>query len=127
MKFCDLHYAKMREGVQSRGMWQLVAADGAEALSRVEREREEGEQTATTFDPLLNACMAIYTRAIAAGGLYLMMARPDGGEYCPLCELDAHTSDEAKNIGRPLSEQWVEDCLDAHRKQAEKLGLVLAS
>lgn len=123
MKLCDSHWSKLRDGVHVRGLSQLVAADGAEAMARVERERAEGEQSAATFDPLLNSTMAIYTRAIEAGGLYLMGQKPDGSEYCPLCELDEHAKNDRPELGS-LSHQWIEGCLDAHRKQAEALGLV---
>lgn len=118
MKFCDEHWAKLRAGVQSRGLWHLVAESGEDAIQRMERELDDGKSSAASFDPLMGAHWAICGRAIAAGGLYLMT-----GDYCPLCELDAHATNEKPERG-PLSEQWIEGCLDAQRKHAEALGLV---
>ena len=126
MKFCDAHWAKLRAGVQARGMWHLVASSGDDMGARIDRELEDGKSSAASFDPLMAATLAIYGNAINAGGLYLMGQHDNGAEFCPLCELDAHAPNDRPNAG-PLSVQWIDGCLDAQQAHARSLGLLSAA
>lgn len=112
MKFCAEHWEHLRQAVKSRGMWQLVAKDGAAAVARV-KEEIEGTASDDNFDPLAAATWAIYGRAIELGGLAMMQE-----DLCPLCELNRQVKanpeiaqTDAK--GNPPSQNWIDGCCDS--------------
>lgn len=111
MKACQPHYDLIRDGVKSRGLWHLVAQSG-EAASEILNNQAQGIKGPAAYDPLLNATMEIYARAVECGGIYLMQ-----GNYCPLCEADKH-------MGAGESQKWIDGCLDAHLKYCQENGLV---
>lgn len=104
---CLPHWGALRDGVKSRGMWQLVASSGAEASAMMAAELK-GEPTG--FDPLMSANWAIFAAALEFGGLAMM-----AGDHCPLCEADAHGGH---------AQEWIDGCLDAQLERARELGLV---
>ena len=90
MKMCDQHWTELRHAIAVRGLNDFVAAGGGELLERIKGELEDKPQTKRNFDPLLSANFALMSNAIRGGGLYLLGLKPDGGEYCPVCEAEAH-------------------------------------
>lgn len=112
MKFCDCHWAALKEAVKVRGMWGLVAKDGTAVMERI-KEEIAGNASDDNFDPLAAATWAIYGRAIELGGLNMMM-----GELCPLCELDTQVKGDSEiqqldANGRIPSQNWIEGCCDS--------------
>ena len=108
MRMCRPHWDALRQGVKDRGIWHLVASNGAEAAENMQRELA-GDQDAA-FDPLMAANWSLFSAAIECGGLEMMV-----GEHCPLCEADAHGG---------LAAEWLDGCLDAQLAHARALGLV---
>lgn len=121
MRFCKDHWAKMKAGVEDRGLGHLVAKSGEAAVERVVAELEH-RATDATFDPLMTAHWMIVNRALECGGLYLMTHNPDvaDGEFCPLCEVAKHTTP-------PADDDWIKGCLDAVRDMCVEKGLVVVA
>lgn len=114
MKICTEHWAALRKGVQDRGMWHLVAQSGKEAIDQMVDELQ-GEDTKAQHDPLMAAHWAISGKALEQGGLYLMGRKDDGSDYCPLCEVEAHTE-------AGMAQKWIDGCLDAQREYCVEIG-----
>jgi hypothetical protein len=118
MKFCDAHWTVLRAAIQTRGLWHLVAPDGVDAARRVQAELD-GEAVARDYDPLMAAYWMITGRALECGGPYLMGQKPDGADYCPLCELEEKSPAKAAD--------WIEPCCDSVLERCRKLGLLGAA
>lgn len=125
MQFCQPCYDKLREAIKARGMWPLVGSDETlkEKISQEVDHIQGGPppDARRTFDPLYQACMAIYGRAIQMGGLYLMT-----GDYCPLCELDKNAPLDAEIPAGYTThgDAWIGGCCDAQLAGARELGLM---
>lgn len=101
MKICADHWKTMREEIEQRGLSGLIAKTGEAAMEAEVRQLEEAKATGTvseqttkeTFDPLMSMHWHFTNNALQCGGLYLLGPREDGkndGEYCPVCEFEAH-------------------------------------
>lgn len=101
------HWEALKQGVQNRGMWHLVARSGEEATAHMLQELR-GEEA--PFDPLMAANWAICGAAIEFGGLAML-----SGNICPLCEADVHGG-HANN--------WINGCLDEQLRYAFEKGLM---
>ena len=123
MKICTEHWESLRTAIKSKGMWHLVAASGEQLVGRLEKELKD---EAAIEDPLMAANMMIWSRAIKLGGIYLMGQKEDGSAYCPLCELDYHADPKDPNLkdGEKPSENWIEGCTEALRKENQAKGLI---
>lgn len=115
MRFCIEHWARLRAAIHEKGMSQLVASSGAEAVARLRAELE-GTADDSTYDPLMSAHNAITARALQQGGLYLMMKKDDGSDYCPLCE--------ARDKGGADPAEWIDSCTDSIRRYCEERGIL---
>lgn len=113
MKMCIPHWEELKKAVEDRRMGHLISKSGEELFEGI-KEQIDGNPTAP-YDPLMDACMMIYSAGLEAGGLYLMGAKEDGTEYCPLCELKEHGGDP---------QEWINGCTDAILKQCKEKGLV---
>lgn len=111
MKMCAPHWDELRRAIDDAGMGHLVNKSGEELFDRSIQPELEGEPA--KFDPLFSAAMAIYSNAIQAGGLYLMTAKEDGTEYCPVCEAFAHGQ---KN--------WIAQATNACKEHCIEDGLI---
>lgn len=105
MKMCSDHWEKMRTAIQERGLYHRVAVDGKAAVDRVVAELK-GTATKETYDPLMSMNNMFFARALECGGLYLMTVKPDGTEYCPLCEVGLH-------LGSAEPDEWIKSCADS--------------
>ena len=123
MKICTQHWENLRIAIKSKGMWHLVAGSGEQLVERIKKELKD---EATVEDPLMAANMMIWSRAIKVGGIYLMGQKEDGSDYCPLCELDLHADPNDSNLkeGEKPSENWIEGCTEALRKENQAKGLI---
>ena len=110
MKFCQPHWTALREMVIEKGMGALIVSAGVDAPSRALIDLLK--DTETRDDPLMTSYWALSGRALAIGGLYLMGVRPgDGGEYCPMCEVEEQG---LRFESRPGAAQaWMEGCTDS--------------
>jgi hypothetical protein len=100
MKICKDHWQVMREAVESRDMFGLVAKSGEAAMADQLRQLEEAQVTGSvsdqttkeTFDPLMSMNWHWMNEALRCGGLYLMGENADAAdkEYCPVCEFVKH-------------------------------------
>ncbi len=118
MKFCNSHWKKLRQAVRDKGLWPFVANSSKELEERV---KEELDGKVVIPDPLMTAHTMILGRALEAGGLYLMTTPPEGGNYCPLCELDKHTKTPPPGGGIP-SDWWIKGSTDQLQKDYKKQG-----
>ena len=90
MKFCQGHWDRLREAIETRGIADLIAPDGHVALEQMADQlnrAEAGEEPSTpvNYDPLMAAHWAIINNVSEAGGpgcLLHMISTPD---CCPLC------------------------------------------
>jgi len=122
MKICKPHWEQLQEAIKARGLWDLVAANGQAAVYRMKQELE-GTATDSTYDPLMDANNMISLKALELGGLYLLT-----GDYCPLCEAEAHTKipedlpDEIRKGG--ITAYWINGCTDSILEYCREHGLV---
>jgi hypothetical protein len=77
---CQSHWDKLRDALKVRGLYGMVAQDGAQAA----RDLADGRP-----DPLMAAHNAIVGNALDTAGLAVMTPNDDGSERCPLCYLKA--------------------------------------
>lgn len=86
MKFCQPHWDRLLEAIESRGLGHLIAANGREALARTVAE-VEGKNDLSDYDPLMSAHWAIVSEAqnwlAYSGGDPLSLFF---GDVCPVCE-----------------------------------------
>jgi hypothetical protein len=92
MNLCPTHWNQLKQAIKARGLWDLVSADGAEAMAVMQHDLDGKPATKEKFDPLLAATFKIYENAIRAGGLYMMNQKEDGADYCAVCEAEAHNA-----------------------------------
>lgn len=124
MKLCQVHWGKVREAINSRGMGSLVSKDGAVAIDRLEDELK-GTATPESYDPLMSVNNMIFGRALEFGGLYLMT-----GDFCPICEAIKHRAgvvDPEK--GRPYTTEeeesyWIDGPADGALTYCREKGLM---
>jgi len=129
MQFCQPHWDKLRKAIEDRGMSHLIAKDGQTALENTVADLDAAKQGVDppkeTFDPLMSSFWAINSRALECGGLYLMTQKEDGTDWCPLCELDAHSpADQIPPPYEKHSDSWINGCADSQLAHARKLGLI---
>lgn len=125
MKFCQHHWDMLRQAIKDRGMESLVPTSGAEAEARM---AEVAAGNASAFDPLMACHWMIVNRAVEFGGLYLIMAKPDGGDFCPVCEAMEHTA-PVDSEGKPWTKadtesHWINGPADCALSEARKLHLI---
>lgn len=104
MKICKAHWQMMRDAIDSRAMYGLVAKSGEAAMEDQVKQLEEHQRMGEvsertikeTFDPLMSMHWHFTNEALRNGGLYLMnldpAANPENeGHYCPICEFEKHS------------------------------------
>lgn len=117
MKICAAHWQQLRDALDARGLTHLISKDG-EALTEIVMDELNGvPKQERGYDPLYDANMMIWSRALQMGGLYLMTQKADGSEYCPLCEVEVH-------LGEGMATEWINGCTEAIRKHCQEQGLV---
>lgn len=116
MTFCNPHWAGLRQALDDRGLTPLVAKNGQACRQKMNRQLSGEGETAETFEPLIQASMAIIGNAIQAGGPYPLTVKADGSEYCPICESEA-------NGGYPAA-WWFDNAADEQLRRARGLGLL---
>lgn len=112
MKFCKDHWDKTRGAIALRGLDKLVAKDGATAAADLDAGRP---------DPLMYAHNAIVTNAVNAAGIGMMLAKDDGGEWCPICFLVENCRCGEGDACRARWESWIDLAAD---EAAERCGVV---
>jgi hypothetical protein len=120
MKMCQPHWDKLRDAIKSRGLYGMVATDGAQAA----RDLGEGRP-----DPLMAAHNAIVGNALNRAGLAVVSPNEDGSERCPLCFLiaaaagcqcgDPACTPEARAAQSARFEAWIELAAD---DELERVG-----
>ena len=126
VKFCQAHWDKLREAIRARGLYELVAADGTEAVRRTMSELGS-VRSKSNFDPLMAAHWAIVNNVMAGpAGLAIMMQNEDGSDRCPLCFIrDDHLARCAVPGCEVKDFDWmIERASDDSLSYAKELGLV---
>lgn len=113
MKMCADHWKDLKEAIDARGLSGFIG--DAKRAHQIMVDSIESPHAEAAFDPLLNANFAIWSNATRLGGLYMMTQKPDGYEYCPVCEWRAHLPEAVDPIVAAADEQL---------EKARSLGLV---
>lgn len=113
MKMCQQHWVALRAAIDARGLSHLIAKNGEAAVEKTLGELQ-GQAESETYDPLLSAYFAIMGNALEMGGMYLLT-----GDFCPICESEAH--------GVHPAEWWFTHAADEQLQRAKELGLVVTS
>ena len=108
MRMCAAHWKALREEIEvKRGLARFVpTSDGCDISIT------PGELPPSTGNPLIDAHNMILSRALQFFP-YIVKAKPDGSEFCPLCEVDdrecyCSQCRGTKNIGG--AENWIAGC-----------------
>lgn len=109
MKLCADHWTRLKTAIELRGLLKLSSGSSAEAISRLEKT---GENPRASFDPLLDACLAIYAQFMNDVGPVAALT----GEICPLCSVESY------NINR--GQNWIDGASDDQYNRAKALGLL---
>jgi hypothetical protein len=114
MKICQTHWDMMRASIEARGMSSLIATSGEAALAN-EVAALQGEEA--PFDPLMSMHWFFTNEALRNGGLYLLTARDDGTQFCPVCEFEKH----ARGF---VVQEVIDETADRMREHAVKERLI---
>lgn len=123
MRFCENHWAELRQAIADRGLAKFTSPDGAEAARRLVAGAS-GSDARSAFDPLMGAHNAIVANALEWSGLTLMLPNDDGSERCPLCFLIAGCDCKARGETTCAFATWITRAADGALAQAKQLGLV---
>lgn len=113
MRICQDHWKMIRDVLKDRGMDHLGAKSGKEAMDQMINDLQagKGSQDPKDFDPNMSLHWHFTNEALRCGGLYLMFAKPDGGDYCPVCEFVKNVEGfEAKKEIENIADQMLEYC-----------------
>jgi hypothetical protein len=123
MRICQPHWDKLRTAIKNRGLSHLGAKSGEEAITDAVTELKGGTPD---YDPLMSCHWMITSQALKMGGLYLMGAKPDGTEYCPICEAVAHMNPPEGMTKEQQELSWINGPADAALEECRRLGIVSA-
>lgn len=136
MKMCQNHWDKLRQAIIARGLGDLIAASGQEALQQAKEELEGKPKNRQNFDPLMSAHWAICGNAmgllkdIGANPLVLMTSDPEHPEHeCPLCYLNFLSAEHDRTCTDPNCpkqrgmnfEAWIDKAADGAAEIAKDL------
>lgn len=124
MKACQRHWDMLREAIRVRGLEDLVAKDGEQAIKNVVSELEGTANARSTFDPLMAAYFMIVNNSLAYCGPVLMMPNEDGSQKCPICFIQQEHDKVCLEPQCEKFETWIERSADGALDAAKKLGLV---
>lgn len=129
MKICDTHWAKLRELIEARSMTHLIKT-GQENMETMV-DQINGEPTSPKdYDPLMAANFMVMGQALKQGGLYMMGQKPDGSDYCPICEaVENMAKVSLPGKTEPVGAEWVENhwtvgVVDSIHEHCRRLGLL---
>ena len=119
MKFCSVHWNKLCEGVNLRGLGHLVTHKEEESID------VDNVPKTKNYDPLINLHWSISLHAVQMGGLYLL-----SGDYCPVCEAietmvgrEDVESEEIVTL-EEVEYYWLEAPLNAELKHCKDKGII---
>ena len=136
MKFCQPHWDKLKDAIKVRGLFDLVAKDGKEAMEQAKGQLEGKEQTLENFDPLMAAHWMIVSnsmemiKGIGGNPLALMMSDPEHPELeCPICYLNYLSAEhdrtctvaDCKKVKGQTFDDWIEKAADGALEVAKTL------
>lgn len=104
---CDPCWVKLKDAIKARGLGEMVSEHGYHAVARIKDQAARGA-TKDNYDPLASAVGMIYSNAIEAGGIAILMDQPDGKELCPICALKVP--------------DWIEKAADGAKGMADRLN-----
>ena len=116
MRLCMRHWNALRDAIKVEGLDHLVSRDGQEVVGKV-ADQLKGDMSTYSFDPLMNANMAIWSRCLRICGFSLMVQNPDGSDKCPLCEINTNCKCPVENC----VDEWVVFAAKDQRKQWEQM------
>lgn len=106
MKFCLPHWNQLKDAIKARGLGDMIAASGEEAVKMLTSPQDKIEN----FEPLMTAHNILVHNALNAGGMYLLGQKEDGTDYCPICEAEEHGATG-----------WIEQAADMVAERAREL------
>lgn len=128
MKFCQDHWDKLKTALTDLGLGAFVANSEDELGRKLSAQADApgGVPAKGTFDPLLNAFMAITSRALEVCGLGLMIElQTPGNSECPLCFMQHHHELGCKIDGCTFTyEAWIGYAAKDQLDYAKSIGLM---
>lgn len=136
MKFCQSHWEKLRAAIKARGIWDLVAKDGVEALQQAKEELDGKSKNLENFDPLMSAHWAICNNAMAtlskigSNPLSLLCSDPEHPEWeCPICYLNFLSAEHDRTCTDPTCtkkkgqtfDEWIDKAADGAAQVAKSM------
>jgi hypothetical protein len=128
MQFCQGHWDKLKTEIHSLGLGQFIAGSEEEMGRKLSAQADApgGAPSKNTFDPLMNAFMAITQRALEVGGIGLMieLQTPPNPE-CPLCFMQQVHEQGCKIEGCTFTyEAWIGYAAKDQLDYAKSMGIV---
>lgn len=109
MQFCPKHWEDLKTEIIMVGLGRFIFKNGEQAAKHIEEQLKGLVDPKDPYDPLMSAHWAIMGNALRCGGLYMM-----SGDFCPLCELEAHSPAKA--------EEWITPCCQEILQDFKKNG-----
>jgi hypothetical protein len=118
MRMCMDHWNRLREAIDHQGLSHLVHKDGQSAAQAMADDLSTGgAASVSTFDPLMQANFAIWSRALQTVGLALLQPGEDGQDVCPICFINQHCSCPKENC----ADEWIPSVAQFERQEWERL------
>ncbi len=114
MKFCQVHFDRLKAEISDRGLWKFVAQNAEEANRRM----RAGE-----FEPLIGAVALMVRNAIDEGGEEVTHDNDDGSSRCPICFLNASCSCGLPDCSSSC-DHWFGCAADMAFEEAKRLNLL---
>jgi len=116
MKICDNHYQNLAFALKKKGVWHLV---GPQATRQERAVRWVTGKVAEedSFDPLMVSILEISQKAKLLIGDQILLAKPNGQHYCPLCEANRFFQKHE------MADSWIDNCSDLMLLTAQTNGL----
>jgi hypothetical protein len=113
MKVCPDHWEELKQVIKAKGLYDFVAGNGKEAMSRILGQFEGERETKQNFDPLMACNSLLWGNALKCGGLALMGTDETGGEFCPVCEAYEHDQQDWINLVVNVVEKHIKTLPDS--------------
>jgi hypothetical protein len=107
MRICTLHWEQLKTAIDERGLTPFISKDGEEAIKRIAGSLSN--KSADTFDPLIQANVAIWNNAIEAFSTDILKD-------------DAPCKDVGCN--KETGSDWIRYAADGQLQNAKDMGLL---
>lgn len=118
MKICANHWTELKTAIDRRGLSGFIAKDGEEAIRKITSSFGNDKDS---FDPLIQANVAIWSNAIEAFGEDINTENAP----CPLCTMDYHAATcKDAECNNETGADWIKFAADEQLEIAREMGLL---